>query len=91
MSYQQARDAFQAAWSVFLSNRSPRDFAEWREHKAFTAWKYAMWDAGCRLPTQTKSGQSRCFCGAVIDLRTAEQHIYSSHMAAANSLVPGAH
>ncbi|MGJ4950047.1 hypothetical protein [Bradyrhizobium sp. HKCCYLS20291] len=28
VSYQQARDAFQAAWSVFSSNRSPRDFTE---------------------------------------------------------------
>ncbi|WP_257169689.1 hypothetical protein [Bradyrhizobium sp. SRS-191] len=80
-SFTEARSAFELAWSAFVSRRSPEDFDEWRRHRAFTAWKYAMWDAGCRLPTQNRSGRSRCFCGAEIDLRTTERHIYSSHMA----------
>ncbi|BAM86906.1 putative symbiosis island integrase [Bradyrhizobium oligotrophicum S58] len=31
-TYEQARDAFQTAWNVFLSNRSQQDFDEWRQH-----------------------------------------------------------
>ncbi|WP_315747570.1 MULTISPECIES: hypothetical protein [unclassified Bradyrhizobium] len=76
-----ARVAFERAWSVFLSHRTPADFDAYRQHIAFTAWKYAMWDAGCRLPTQSTSGRSRCFCGAEIDVQTTEEHIYSAHMA----------
>ncbi|WP_315783249.1 MULTISPECIES: hypothetical protein [unclassified Bradyrhizobium] len=88
-SYDQAREAFEASWRVFLSNRSPQDFDEWRKDHAFTAWKYAMWDAGCRLPTQTPSGRSRCFCGAVIDLTTTVVHIRASHMPSATTFDPG--
>ena len=79
-SFAEARSAFESAWRAFVSRRSPGDFDEWRRHQAFTAWKYAMWDAGCRLPTQNTSGRSRCFCGAEIDLRTNEGHVYSTHM-----------
>jgi hypothetical protein len=43
-------------------------------------WKYAMWDAGCRLPTNLPDGQSRCFCGAEINIRGAAQHVYAAHM-----------
>ncbi|MGJ4922784.1 MULTISPECIES: hypothetical protein [unclassified Bradyrhizobium] len=88
-TYEQARDAFQAAWNVFLSNRSQQDFDEWRQHRAFVAWKDQMREAGCPQPTQTKSGCSRCFCGAVIDLKTSTEHIYSHHMPTARRLVPG--
>jgi hypothetical protein len=44
-------------------------------HRAWTAWKYAMWESGCKLPTQLASGQSRCFCGAVIDIKGMSQHV----------------
>ncbi|MGJ5036616.1 hypothetical protein ACQR13_21120 [Bradyrhizobium sp. HKCCYLRH3059] len=81
-NFAEARAAFEAAWTIFLTNRSADDFACWRRHHAFTAWKYTMWDAGCRLPTQNTSGRSRCFCGAEIELATVESHIYSVHMAA---------
>jgi hypothetical protein len=39
-----------------------------------------MWDAGCKLPTQLPGGQSRCFCGAPIDIPGAERHVYSAHI-----------
>jgi len=39
-----------------------------------------MWDAGCRLPTQTADGRSRCFCGAEIGIADMGQHIYAAHM-----------
>jgi hypothetical protein len=39
---------------------------EYRRHRASIAWKYAMWERGRKLPTQTADGRARCFCGAVI-------------------------
>jgi hypothetical protein len=44
-----------------------------------------MWDVGCRLPTQTADGRSRCFCGAEIDVTDTSGHIYTAHIAARNS------
>jgi hypothetical protein len=39
-----------------------------------------MWDAGCRMPTQSTDGQSRCYCGEPIDIVGASQHVYAAHM-----------
>jgi hypothetical protein len=36
-----------------------------------------MWDAGMKMTTQFPSGQSRCFCGAEIDIRSVDAHIRS--------------
>jgi hypothetical protein len=80
-TFEEARAAFERAWTVFLAARTPEDFDAYRRDRAFTVWKYAMWDAGCRLPTQVPSGRSRCFCGAEIDQQTVNSHIYSAHMA----------
>jgi hypothetical protein len=79
-SFEAARAAFESAWSVFLSKRTEADFLEYRRHRASTAWKYAMWDAGCKLPTQTADGRARCFCGAEIDITSMDPHIYAAHM-----------
>jgi hypothetical protein len=79
-NFEAARAAFESAWSVFLSKRTEADFQEYRRHRASTAWKYAMWDAGCKLPTQTAEGRSRCFCGAEIGIGDMDQHIYAAHM-----------
>jgi hypothetical protein len=76
-----ARAAFESAWSVFLSKRTEADFLEYRQHRASIAWKYAMWDAGNRLPTQTADGRSRCFCGAEITIADTHEHIYAAHIA----------
>jgi hypothetical protein len=37
-----------------------------------------MFDSGCVLPTQVCDGRSRCFCGAVIGLRSMEQQVYTA-------------
>ena len=79
-SFDQARDAFERAWAVFLAKRTEADFEAWRQDRAATAWKYAMWDAGCKLPTQTADGRSRCFCGAEITTADMDQHICAAHM-----------
>jgi hypothetical protein len=81
-TFDQARADFEAAWRVFLSKRTEADFDEYRKHRAWTAWKYAMWDSGCKLPTQLASGRSRCFCGAVIDIKGTSQHVHVAHMEA---------
>ena len=63
-----------------FAKRTEADFLEYRRHRASTAWKYAMWDAGCRLPTQNADGRARCFCGARIGIADMDQHIYAAHM-----------
>ena len=42
-----------------------------------------MWDTGCRMPTQTVDGWSKCFCGAPINNKTSYDHIIRCHMEAA--------
>ena len=32
------------------------------------------------MPTQLAGGQSKCFCGAAINLKNTEQHVYKKHM-----------
>jgi hypothetical protein len=44
------------------------------------AWKEKMWETGCRLPTQERTGRSRCFCGTAIDLETTDRHILAAHI-----------
>jgi hypothetical protein len=78
--FETARSEFAAAWERYLPRCTEADFEEYRREEAWTAWKYAMWDAGCRMPTQYTSGVSRCFCGATIDLKSTEAHVYSAHM-----------
>jgi hypothetical protein len=53
------------------------DFDEYRRQCAWTAWKYAMQEAGLPLPS---SGQARCFCGATIDIAVTDRHINEAHM-----------
>jgi hypothetical protein len=79
-SFDQARADFEAAWAILLPHRSEADFEAWRKQRAFTAWKYAMHDAGCRMPTQSTTGRSRCFCGTEIDIAGVDDHVYAAHM-----------
>ena len=79
-SFDQARRDFEEAWRVFFAHRTEADFDEYRKHLAWTAWKYAMFDSGCKLPTQLASGRSTCFCGAVIDIKGMSAHVHVAHM-----------
>ena len=49
-TFDQARADFEAAWRVFLSNRTEADFQVWRDERDSTARKYALWDAGNGVP-----------------------------------------
>lgn len=80
-TFEEARAAFQNAWESLQPQITPAMIAEWRRHHAFTEWKYAMWDARCKMPTQTTTGRSRCFCGADISIDDTDEHVYSAHMA----------
>jgi hypothetical protein len=65
-SFEQARADFVAAWTEYLPKCAPTDFEEYRRQRARTAWKYAMHDAGAKMPTQLPSGRSRCSCGVAL-------------------------
>lgn len=79
-SFNHARAAFEKAWKTYLPKCKDADFDVWRRQQAIVRWKYAMWDAGCKLPTQMPDGRSRCFCGAEIEIRTVTDHIYTAHL-----------
>jgi hypothetical protein len=80
VTFDQARADFEGAWRIFLANRTETDFQAWREAQAFTAWKYRMWDTGHRLPTQTTTGRSTCFCGANLSIGSVPDRIRSAHL-----------
>ena len=39
-----------------------------------------MWETGCKLPTQSQEGRSRCFCGAEIDIASMDRHVTAAHI-----------
>jgi hypothetical protein len=45
-----------------------------------TSWKYATFDNGCRMPTQTSNGRSTCYCGASLTIGDTDAHVLSHHM-----------
>jgi hypothetical protein len=79
-SFDAARAAFDVAWQWLLPKFTEADFTEYRQHRAFDAWKRAMWDQGLKLPTQVADGRARCFCGAAIAIADVEEHVYSTHL-----------
>jgi hypothetical protein len=84
-NFDQARGEFEAAWRDYLPRCTDADFAEHRYQRAATAWKYSMWDAGCRMPTQTVDGWTKCFCGAAISNKSSVDHIRACHMETADA------
>jgi hypothetical protein len=74
-SFKAARSNFAAAWRALLPTLTEADFTEYRRQRARTAWMYAMWDTGHKLPIQRLDLRSRCLCGEAIDSRSTEQHI----------------
>lgn len=79
-SFPEARAAFERAWLEINPKITDADRMEHRRVRAHTEWKYRMWEAGFKLPTQVASGRSRCYCGAEIDIRSAPHHVYAEHM-----------
>jgi hypothetical protein len=79
-NFDQARAGFEAAWKDYLPRCTEADFLEYRRQRAWTAWKYAMYDAGLPVPTQSSNGRARCFCGATIDIAGTYPHVREAHM-----------
>jgi|ERR1700722_17944809 hypothetical protein len=71
-TFEQARADFEAAWKVFLSNRTEADFQEWRHQRDFMAEKYAMWERGEKLPSQIPSSMMTCPRGERFDSHDPE-------------------
>ena len=86
-TFDEARADFEAAWRVFLSKRTEADFQEWREQRDWMARKYAMWEAGERLPSQRPTSIMRCTCGELFDShRLDESLIHVPHLSAAHEI-----
>jgi hypothetical protein len=79
-TFDNARAAFEEAWHRLLPEITKKDFVEHRRYRALEAWKRIMWETGCKLPTQVKDGRSRCFCGAPIEIKNVERHVYAAHL-----------
>jgi hypothetical protein len=70
---------------VFLSHRTEADFQEWRE-RDWTARKYAMWEAGERLPSHGRPASCGT-CGESFDShRLDESLIHVPHLSAAHEI-----
>src|SRR6202790_2200065 len=85
-TFDQARAEFEDAWRVFLSKRTEADFQAWRDERDWTERKYAMWQAGERLPSQKPNSRMTCPCGEVFDShRLEETVIHVPHISAAQA------
>jgi len=58
---------------------APTPIQAWRYQRDSTAWKYAMWDARMKLPTQLPTGRSKCFCGADLTINGVTDHVRAAH------------
>jgi hypothetical protein len=68
---------------VFLSSHTEADFQEWRDQRDRIARKYALWDAGERLPSRQPNSMMRCACGESFDSHRLEQSlIHVPHLTA---------
>jgi hypothetical protein len=80
-TFKRARADFEKAWREFLSNRTEADFQTWRDDRDWTARKYAMWQAGERMPSQKSSSLMTCRCGQVFDShRLADTLVHVPHI-----------
>ncbi len=80
VDFDQARAEFETAWRAIQPKINEADYQEHRRQRARTAWKYAMDEAGAKLPTEMASGLSKCFCGTEITIKDAPNHVRRAHM-----------
>jgi hypothetical protein len=78
-TFKAARAAFEKAWRSLLPTLCEANFQRWRDQRDFTSWKYRMHDCGCRMPTASPTGRSRCFCGEAISIASVDRHILAAH------------
>jgi hypothetical protein len=80
LTFEEAKAEFQKSWVRLQPQITPAMIDEWRQQRAFTAWKYAMIDAGCQLPTQSTTGRARCYCGNEVTIAGMPEHVHEQHM-----------
>jgi hypothetical protein len=56
-TFEEAREAFEAAWRIFLAGCTEADFQAWRDQRHWTAEKYRRFDRGERMPPDWKTPQ----------------------------------
>ena len=79
-TFAEASTAFEHAWRGIEPQIREADRMEHRRERAYTRWKYKMWESGCRMPTQMANCRSQCYCGAEIDSQSIGAHIAAEHM-----------
>ena len=85
-TFDQAHPDFEAAWRVFLSNRTEADFQAWRDARDWTARKFAMWERGERLPSQNPNSMMTCPRGEFFDSHDPEgSYVHRRHIDAAQA------
>jgi hypothetical protein len=52
-TFEEAKAKFERAWLAFASSRTPEDYQAWRDHRDWTARKYAARDRGEKFTWQT--------------------------------------
>jgi len=94
-TFDQARAGFEEAWAMFLSNRTEADFQAWRGARDWMARKYALWDAGKKLPPNEWGPGKPCStfmkrpCGEIFDSQRLEQNLtHVSHISAVAARTP---
>jgi hypothetical protein len=73
---EEALARFKDDWTSLLPEVPEGAFDECRRNRAFHEWKYRMWEAGSRTPTQVPELRSKCFCGADIGV-ACDEHVYA--------------
>jgi hypothetical protein len=90
-TFDAARADFEAAWRLFLSKRTEADFQAWRDQRDWTERKYALFDAGKKLPPNEWSPGKpcsiymKCPCGEIFNSHHLEHNlIHVPHITAAH-------
>ena len=66
---------FRSRVEGFLAKRTEADFQAWPDQQDWTARKYAMWQAGEKLPSQKPSRLMKCVCGQQFDSHRMEDNL----------------
>jgi hypothetical protein len=84
--FEASRVEFEAAWKRLLPMLTEASFQEWRDQRAWTAEKYAMWDHSEKMPTQKPNSIMPCPCGARFDSHDpAGSYVHRLHIYAAQA------
>jgi hypothetical protein len=88
-TFWEARSAFEAAWRIFLAQRTEADFEAWRRDRESRAEIRAIHARGETLPSEIPSSLMRCVCGVTFDShKPAESYDHRVHISAVRDVRP---